>query len=274
MNPSEASSGRIEALHAGQKLARFFEEILHEAGYRGPVAVAGGYLRDVALCRPPKDLDLFLDGGKVGDMSGAEQLAAAIANRLIGATVGRSIPCYGEWAEDITCVVPIILDPSRPPIDNWPKGCTIPQDIDLVILLRDRMVAEGFRPRMVNDAYNQELFLKAVLARVDLRLNALGSTPAFTHASPSWDMDAYNSRLVLQKTRDADSTRIAVRLYRLLLDKYRGWKPFSEDTSEGSLTGISPGWLAARYQEWLDRRHPGQTAPSLPLGDEPNDGSE
>lgn len=268
MNPSEASAGRVEALHMGQKLARFFEELLHEAGYHGPVAVAGGYLRDVALCRTPKDLDLFLDGGIVGDMTGAEELAASIANRLIGATVGRSIPCYGEWAEDIACVVPITLDPSRPPLDNWPKGCIVPQDIDLVILLRDRLVEGGFRPRLVNDAYNQELFLKACLARVDLRLNALGSTPAFTHASPSWDMDAYNSRLVLQKTRDGDSERIAVRLYKLLLDKFRGWKPYREDTQSGSLlTEIDPGWLRGRYQEWLDRRHPGSEAPGLAPGD-------
>lgn len=240
MNPSEASSGRVEALHMGQKLARFFEEILHEAGYHGPVAVAGGYLRDVALCRTPKDLDLFLDGGRLPAMSDAEELAAAIANRLIGATVGRSIPCYGDWAEDVDFVVSVRLDPSRLPADGWPKGCTIPQEVDLVILTRDQMVKEGFTPRLTNDAYNQELFLKAVLARVDLRLNALGATPAFTHASSQWDMDAYNSRLVIQKTRGDGTVRIAKRLDRLLLDKFRGWASYREQ-EDGTITPLPIG---------------------------------
>lgn len=240
LNPSEVSSARVEALHAGKKLASFFEEFLHEAGYHGPVAIAGGYLRDVALCRTPKDLDIFLDGGKVLGMSGAESLAAALSNRLIGATVGRSIPCYGEWAEDITCVVSLRVDLNNPPLDNWPKGCMIPQEIDLVILVRDRMVEGGFAPRMVNDAYNQELFLKAVLARVDLRLNALGATPAFTYASPSWDMDAYNSRLVIQKARGDGSDRIVRRLSRLLADKFRGWTTFVEQ-EDGTLTPIPIG---------------------------------
>jgi hypothetical protein len=240
MNPSEASAGRVEALHAGQKLARFFEELLGEGGYYGPVAVAGGYLRDVALCRTPKDLDLFLDGGKITDMDGAERLAATLANRLIGASVGRSIPCYGEWAEDVACVVPVKLDLSRPPLDLWPKGCMIPQDVDLVILIRDRMVEHGYTARLTNDAYNQELFLKAVVARVDLRLNALGSTPAFTHASPLWDMDAFNSRLVIQKTRGDGSARIVKRLERLLLDKYRGWTTYCEQ-EDGSLAPFPVG---------------------------------
>lgn len=239
MNPSEVSSGRTEALHAGKKLAKFFEEFLHEAGYHGPLAIAGGYLRDVALCRTPKDLDLFLDGGIVGGMVGAEALAATISNRLSGATVGRSIPCYGDWAEDITCVVSVKLNPALA-LDNWPKGCMIPQEIDLVVLMRDRLVAEGFKPRMVNDAYNQEMFLKVVLARVDLRLNALGTTPAFSHASSQWDMDAYNSRLVIQKARGDGSARIVRRLTRLLQDKFRGWTTYVEQ-EDGSLTPLPVG---------------------------------
>lgn len=240
MNPSEVSAGRVEALHAGTKLARLFESFLNEAGYQGPVAVAGGYLRDVALCRTPKDLDLFLDGGMMAGMAQAEQFAAAIANRLVGASVGRSIPCYGDWAEDVDFVVSVRLDPQRPPLYNWPKGCTIPKEIDLVILMRDQMVGTGFTPRMVNDAYNQELFLKAVLARVDLRLNALGATPAFSHASPNWDMDAYNSRLVIQKTRGDGTDRITKRLRRLLLDKYRGWTAYREQ-EDGSLQTLPVG---------------------------------
>lgn len=244
MNPSEVSAGRTEALYTGKKLARFFGDILHEACYQGPLAIAGGYLRDIALCRTPKDLDLFLDGGKVNGMAGAENLAAAISNRLVGATVGRSVPCYGEWAEDISCVVSVKLPLKDVAIDNWPKGCIIPQDIDLVILLRDRMVAEGFTPRLVNDAYNQELFLKVVLARVDLRLNALGATPAFTAASPHWDMDAYNSRLVIQKTRLDGAPRIQRRLDRLLLDKFRGWTPYVEQPEDGTISEISTGDLS------------------------------
>lgn len=242
MNPSEVSAGRTEALHAGQKLVRYFDSILHEAGYHGALALAGGYLRDVALCRTPKDLDLFVDGGKVQGMAGAENLAAAIANRLIGASVGRSISCYGSWAEDITCVVSVNLSSQfqgeRIALDGWPKGCMIPEAIDIVVLIPERLKTEGFTPRLTNDAYNQELFLKATLARVDLRLNALGATPAFTYASPDWDMDAYNSRLVIQKTRGDGTERIAKRLTRLMSDKFRGWTAYREQ-EDGSLSSLA-----------------------------------
>lgn len=246
MNPSEASSGRVEALHAGQKLAKFFEEFLHEGGYHGPVAVAGGYLRDLALSFPPKDLDIFLDGGKVGGMEGAERLTAFLSNRLIGVSVGRCIPCYGSWAEDISCVSSAVM-PTLPELrvrlaKEWPRGCPLPEvSIDLVVLLRDRLVQDGFTPRMVNDAYNQELFLRAVLARVDLRLNALGSTPAFTTSSSLWDMDAYNRRLVVQSARDdSDRDRIIRRLERLTSDKFLGWTSYCEK-QDGTLTPIPIG---------------------------------
>lgn len=244
--PSSIAAARVEALHCGQKLVRFFGEMLH-LKYAGPLAIAGGYLRDVALCRTPKDLDLFLDGGMVAGMDGAEELAATIANRLIGASVGRSMPCYGKWAEDVTCVVAINVPTAddkrkRMSLDNWPKGCIVPStSIDLVILIRDRMVSEGYAPRMVNDTYNQEMFLKSVLRRVDLRLNAIGATPAFTLASPDWDKDAYYSRLVIQKARHAeDAKRIGRRLERLTSEKFLDWSTFRE-REDGSLQDFPLG---------------------------------
>lgn len=247
MNPSEVSAGRVEALHAGQKLAKFFETFLNEAGYHGPMAVAGGYLRDLALYRQPKDLDIFLDGGMVGGMDGAEKLAASISNRLIGASVGRCIPCYGSWAEDIVCVTSVVM-PTLPSLrerlsaSSWPKACPLPEhSIDLVILFRERLLKDGFTPRMVNDVYNQELFLKAVLARVDLRLNALGATPGFTTSSSHWDMDAYNSRLVVQSARDdGDRDRIVRRLTRLTSEKFLGWTSYCEQ-EDGKLSPLAIG---------------------------------
>lgn len=255
MKPIDISAGRVSACEIGMRLSRHFEGILKRAGYDGPVAIAGGYLRDVALGRTPKDLDLFLDSGKVNGMTGAEHLASAISNSLLGATLGRAIPCYGSWARDIASVVSVTTTArigrgspsgttskggsdvdtedgllgtnSHEDSSGWPVGCPAPQSsIDLVVLLRATLSEVGYIPRMVNDAYNQELFLKAVLARVDLRLNAIGATPAFVYASPHWDLDAFHQRLIIQTSRIDDEDRIISRLSRLTDQsngKYAGW---------------------------------------------------
>jgi hypothetical protein len=242
LTPSGISSLRIQALATGKRLASVFEDVIH-AHYRGPLVVGGGFLRDLALNKDPKDLDLFLDGGKVEGMAGAEEVTAVLSNSLKGATLGRTIRCYGEWAEDVLCVCKVVLDPNQgPPLDSWPKGCVIPDELDLVFLLRSGISEAGYLPRMVNDVYNQEMFLKAVLARVDLRLNALGATPTGTHASPQWDLDAYNSRLVIQKTRTTSSAvnRLSKRLARLTDYKFRGWSMHLEQP-DGSLAPFALG---------------------------------
>lgn len=259
--------GRVQALHAGRKLAQHFEEALYGAGYRGPTAVAGGYLRDIALARDPKDLDIFLDGGHVPSMEIAKQYALAVVSVIKGARVAKMISGYGAWAEDIVVVVNIDLD-----VDHqeflWVDKCAIPTSIDLVVLKRDRMVEAGYEPRLTNDSHNQEMFLKACLRRVDLRLNAIGATSHETWAHPDWDFDAYYTRLVIQHERREGTERIQKRLDRLLGSKYKGWAvkyecedgsvsdtpvhvPADEqpESAVDSVVGLRDGWAAPPTDE-------------------------
>lgn len=214
--------GRTQAMHVGRKLASYFDEALHEVGYQGPLAVAGGYIRDIALARDPKDLDIFLDGGFVTNMGTAEAMAEAVIGRIKGAVLDKIIPCYGGWAEDIQMVVQIELHLDFQEF-VWLDKCPIPLSIDIVVLKRDRMVLEGYTAKVVNDRHNQETFLKACLQRVDIRLNAIGATRDFVWAHPQWDWDAYKSNLTVQYARREGMGRIAKRLERLLQGKFQGW---------------------------------------------------
>lgn len=228
-----AAMGRSEALHTAQRLARHTEEALVNTGYHGPVAVCGGYVRDIALARSPKDLDVFLDSAYVRDRKHAEMLGAAIAIQVKGARVSQIMASYGTWAKDVDVVVKVRLD-----LDNqelaWLDRCPIPAEVDLIVLRHQALRDRGYEHRLTNDAYNQECFLKACLARVDLRLNALGATPAFTHSHPEWDFDAYYNRLVVQYAKHDDLERINKRLKRLGSEKFPNWTQHYE-LSDGTL---------------------------------------
>lgn len=233
-----AAMGRAEALHTAQRLARHSEEALINTGYYGPLAVAGGYVRDIALARTPKDLDIFLDSAYVRDRKHAEMLGAAIAIQVKGARVSKLMASYGTWAKDVDLVVKIQLDLDDQEL-AWLDRCPIPGEIDLIVLRHQELRDYGYQHRLTNDSYNQECFLKACLARVDLRLNSLGSTPVFSHAHPEWDFDAYHNRLVVQLAKHDDLDRIAARLKRLGSEKFPNWTKHYE-LPDGSLSDSPP----------------------------------
>lgn len=233
-----AAMGRAEALHTAQRLARHTEEALINTSYHGPIAVAGGYVRDIALARTPKDLDVFLDSAYVRDRKHAEMLGAAIAIQVKGARVSKIMASYGTWAVDVDLVVKIKLD-----LDNqelaWLDRCPIPAEVDLIVLRSQALRDHGYEHRLTNDQFNQENFLKACLNRVDLRLNALGATPTVTYAHPEWDFDAYHNRLVVQYAKHDDLDRIHARLKRLGTDKFPNWTRHYE-LPDGSLADAPP----------------------------------
>jgi hypothetical protein len=74
-------------------------------------------------------------------------------------------------------------------------------------------------------------FLAAVLARMDLRLNAIGACATSTDSSAHWNDDALNERLVVQYARAGeDESRVAARFNRFSGPdgKYAGWQVLYE----------------------------------------------
>lgn len=206
--------------------------MLRSAGYAGPIVLAGGYLRDTATLRAPKDLDLFLDN----DMN-------SIDLRRVAYRFGHEMSCassivstYGSWAADVATLCKYRLLPhSAWPWTELPR----PESVDLVFLDRETLTKEGYIPvRDRGDETETSLadltFLDACLARVDLRLNAIGITERFCRMSPHWDDDAEHNRLVIQQGRH-DHARITKRLDRLLADKFAGWTAHMELDYDGSI---------------------------------------
>lgn len=239
MNPSTIALNRTAALHVGQRWAKFLETATAHEGYSGPIAVVGGYLRDIALHREPRDLDVFLFGPP--EMAAAQKLAKVVAKQLSPSCEALSgIPSYGGWASDVSFVVPIAVHKDLSTF-KWPfptDEVPIPATIDLVVLDADAMREAGYTPRLVNDGFNKELWLEACLSRVDLRLNALGATANNFTANPNWDFDAFEQRLVVQFSRKDEQERINKRLQRLTTGKYQGWSVFNE-TQNGEIVPVS-----------------------------------
>jgi hypothetical protein len=80
-------------------------------------------------------------------------------------------------------------------------------------------------------------FLSAVLARMDLRLNAIGACATSTDCSAYWNDDAAAERLVVQYARAGeDISRVAARFNRFSgpEGKYAGWAVMYEGP-EGEL---------------------------------------
>lgn len=208
-----------------------------DASYFGPVAVAGGYVRDTATERTPKDLDIFIDGGHASGPK-ANLIAAAVCTLLGHGAKARLIPCYGTWAPDVATIIKIEFEPEA--IDQeflWVEGIPIPFSVDIVILGREQLVKNGYTPDQ-EDA--RASFLKACIARVDTRLNALGACCTHQLCHSHWIADVLQERIVVQAARASeDLARIQTRVERLASDKYRDWKLWIE-TPLGELLPLHP----------------------------------
>lgn len=95
--------------------------------------------------------------------------------------------------------------------------------IDLHAIPRQHLVKYGYDPQLTNDRYNQETFLKAVIAITPLRINAIGATPHGILADAQWDYDAYYNRMVLRYGMADEAARPEELLENLVQTKYRDW---------------------------------------------------
>jgi hypothetical protein len=173
----------------------------------------------MALGRLAKDRDVFIDGGYIPDDEDPLIYMAPLAAGL-GGYVSQVIPChYGTWAQDIKWVVKIAFA-------ERPVGSIEPLELDVVCMRRTQMLMAGYEPHAFLDPHTQASFLRAVLRRVDVRLNAIGASPVGTDSLLMWKHDALAQRLVVQRARWAeDGDRIAKRLARMtgVGGKYEGW---------------------------------------------------
>lgn len=199
-----AAMGRVEALNTAQRLTRVLEEYLHAAGYRGPTAIAGSYVRDIALAREPDFLTVYLDAPFI--LSAVRY--HAIACSVIGGA--RGVPKTGTVE-----------------LEGLPRTLTVPH---------------GYVPQLTNDRFNQETFLRAVTRLPMLRINGLGATPGMTFADPRWDWDAYDNKFVIRAGHHLDdASRPTETIEALTASKYPDWKVYHEDATTGDiLEGYPP----------------------------------
>lgn len=224
------------ALNVAQLLADSVSDRFRDQGYIGPVAIAGGYVRDLAASRLPKDLDVFVDGALVDDRHHAQRLGEQLADYLGHGAVVRTIPCYGTWAKDVDHVVKLEFPPDLAAGQEflWMNKAPIPYGgVDIVVLRRSEW-----------EKVHACSFLGAVCARVDTRLNCIGASaeaagPA-PYAHPAWNDDVENSRIVVQAARASeDLQRIQKRVTRLAAGKYAGWT-LHKETEGGGLQPLAP----------------------------------
>jgi hypothetical protein len=221
------------ALHVAQSFAGFAQSFLRAAGYDGPVGVAGGFVRDIATNRFPKDADLFLDSAFVNGQEHAEEIGKAMAIALGNGASTRVLNAYA-WTKDVAYVAKVEFDPDQDQRHLYAAGVALPWGLDCVVLARSRMEQFGYDPA------TPETYLSAVLSRVDTRLNAIGATPTMHHRDPMWDADVEANRIVIRHARYAeDPARIAKRVSRLAADKYKSWSIHLEQP-DGSIRPFEP----------------------------------
>lgn len=222
---------RMHALALCQGLAKAVNEALLPLGYTEPVAVAGGFCRDLALNRIPKDMDLFVAGGT--GIKGAA-IGEAVADLIRhSAAVKQVIPNYVGWADDLDAVVKVECDPQDQRF-TWLAGCPLPRELDIVILNREKLLGYGYTPSPDNYPGDTS-FLQVVTDRVDIRLNAIGTTATVMHSAEGWEDDALAERLVVQWSRRHAHKRLAKRLAKHVAGKFEGWS-IAYETADGSLS--------------------------------------
>lgn len=213
------------ALAQAHKLAQYLQLFLsEEADYDGPVCVAGGYVRDLATERTPKDLDIFIDSGHTKP----NLVAAAVCTLFGHGATARFIPVYGTWAPDVASIIKIEFPDDVSEAGQeflYLDGVPIPFSIDIVVLGRQQLLTHGYTPES-----NAEVsFLRACVERVDTRLNCIGATPCEQLVHSEWINDVLNERIVVQAARAGeDLSRIAARTERLSTTKYESWSQWIE----------------------------------------------
>lgn len=248
--PYAISLGRTQALHAARRLASVLADKAPQLFYAGPLAVAGSYVRDLALLRDPTNIDVFLDAAYVSDDKTAEAVAAHIANSLgvaYGVKVSRAKRVKGLWDKGVQHVIRVTMDLGAEQQFAYIDGVMVPKVMHFVFVSRDALKRAGYDHRVVNDGYNQENFLKAVLRLFPLRANALGAVSHYAECSPFWDLDMYNQRMVMQFMAVGidNAEEVASRIRSLTQDKYKDWTLWYETSQAGDIEEAAPPGGAA-----------------------------
>lgn len=190
--------------------------------YSGPVAIAGGSVRDAALRLTAKDTDVFLVETPGVNLRDVAQLICD----AWGGVVTNVVPCYEDWTTDLAGVVQITA----------PVELAGDFSMDLIMLRLDVLEAHGYNGSEMS-------FLGAVCQRVDLRLNAIGAGPSCLWKHDEWIEDVREKRLVVQYARASDDpVRQQRRLDRLTAPgaKFAGWSQWKE-----LATGELVPWVSA-----------------------------
>lgn len=213
---------KAHALNIAQQLASRLEIGLSIS----PLAIAGGYVRDLALGHIPKDVDVWMDSGNIAE---SPLEVANRACRLLGPgwSPGVVLKSYGTWSKDIDWVAKVHYHGPCTYSDGcFVDGLPVPGSIDLIALRRDGLEALGHE---VGTRFSRQTFGAAVCVRVDLRANAIGATSEGPVQVYEWDADVEAKRLVVQNARIEECMRrIDKRLARLSTTKYAGWGCFYE----------------------------------------------
>lgn len=217
---------RLQALHTAMDLAAATKKHLTIARYDGPVAVAGGYVRDLAILREPKDADLFLDSGFVRDEAHALEIGAQISDMFGHGASEKVINGYA-WTKDVAYIIKIEFPEGQTQKFYWLGNTPVPWAVDLVVLKRDELLKANYIPG------NEHSFLQAVISRVDTRINAIGATPLTSLTAGQWAEDAAQHRIVINSERyGEDSKRIDTRVARLTAGKLKGWSVFHDGPND------------------------------------------
>jgi hypothetical protein len=172
------------------------------------VATAGGYWRDALFGKTAKDIDFFLlaEQGQY-TLSQYQDIAKALV-KGVGLDVFsiRTLPCYGEWADDIVMLCKVS-------VDNGP-------DVDVVFLNAS--------------IYGASTFMEDCLNRFDVRLNSIGADVNGWSCNKNLVSDLEEQRLVVHWERLPMCDRMHRRMeYLTGENKFPGWTCWVESDNSG-----------------------------------------
>lgn len=188
--------------------------------------------------------------GRVQSCYTASRLSLVIEEEFHERGYRGPVAVYGPYVRDSALyrdpvVLNVALDLTHMTPDMLTRLRGIQMSVTMPISLdtypQQHLREHGYQPQLVNDRFNQETFLKAVLGLQPIRINAIGATPAHTLADPNWDFDALYNRFVIRQGAHFDSAeRPEEMLEALTSGKYRDWKIWHEDATGDIREGYPP----------------------------------
>lgn len=183
--------------------------------------------------------------GRVQACYQASRLALRLEELFHSLGYQGPLAVYGPYVRDNALardpvVLNLALDLSRVSAETLAKlrlaVINMKPAVSIDLFARQHLMAVGYEPQLTNDRFNEETFLKAIVASVPIRINAIGATKGHTLADPQWDFDAYHNRFVLKSGAHLDpAERPEETLEALTSGKYRDWITQHERATDGEL---------------------------------------